>query len=350
MPLGVSRRTTRRWVERYEDGDVDALMDKRLGRFAANAATVDEVMDLVVNYRERHEGWNMRHYSDYYRDAGGRRSPCRVRKHLQAARAALRCNAEGTHREQHQPAPMPGMVLHQDASTREWVPRVKWDLVVAMDDATNESHSAFFCEAKGLFCEMRTDRSSYCWRPAEVGGKVDKAHPTQLKRTMDSLGTHLETAYSPQAKGRSERMFGTLQGGCLPQELALASITDMAEANAWLHTMHIPRHNKWLAQKAKLNGESAFMPEVDKSVLNGVLCETHERIVRNGNCASFKDMTLQIPAQPHRPNYRKTTVSVRRYLDGSLSMWHSPRRLSKHDADGRLPAEPTPGKIRAKAA
>ena len=217
---------------------MDALVDKRLGRTAANAAPVDEVFDLVMNYRERHEGWNVRHYYDHYRQAGGRRSYNWVRKHLQKAGAAPKGR---TGSDASQP-PMSGMVLHQDASTHEWVPGVQWDLVVTMDDATNEIHSAFFCDEegtassllgvrelldeKGLFCELRTDRGSYYWRTAETGGKVDRTHRTQFKRAMDRLGVHMEPAYSPEAKGRCERMFGTLQGR-LPQELALVGITDM---------------------------------------------------------------------------------------------------------------------------
>ena len=354
--LGVSDRTFRRWTERHEDGGVDALIDWRLGRSAHNEAPVHEVLELVATYRERHEGWSVRHYYDHYRDAGGTRSHSWVKNHLQDAGVAPKRTDQGKHRHRREPAPMPGMVLHQDAGTHAWAPCVHWDLVVTMDDATNEIYSAFFCaeegtesslrgvletiEKKGLFCELRTDRGSHCWRTAQAGGKVDAAHPTQFKRAMDRLGIHLEPAYSPEARGRSERMFGTLQGR-LPQELAPAGVTDMETANAWLRKTHLPRHNRWLTRKARLDGETAFVPLVDPAVLDGVLCETHDRVVGNDNCVSFEGMAPQIPAQRHRPTCRKVRVQVKRHLNGELSIWHGPRPLARYAPDS-TPISATP--------
>ena len=250
---------------------------------------------------------------------------------------------------------MPGMVLQQDASTHAWVPGVAWDLAVTMDDATNEIHSAFFrdeegtasslrriwetIEAKGFFCELRTDRGSHYWRTAEAGGKVDRKHRTQFKRAMDRLGVHMEPAYSPEARGRSERMFGTLQGR-LPQELALTGVTEMDKANAWLRDIYLPRHNRWLTRKARLEGETAFMPLVDPGLLDGVLCESRERTVANDNCVSFGGMALQIP----RPTHHKVRVSVKRHLDGALSIWHGPAPQALAARRGRTahPEQNTP--------
>ena len=161
-----------------------------------------------------------------------------------------------------------------------------------MDDAKNEIHSAFFCDGEGtlsslrgvaeaieaqrFFCELRTDRGGHRRRTAEAGGRVERTHRTQLTRAMDRLGVHMEPAYSPEARGCCEQMFGTLQGR-LPQELALAGVTDMDEANAWLWTAYLPRHNKRLTRKARLNGETAFIPRVDRTARDGILCESHER-------------------------------------------------------------------------
>ena len=359
--LGVSERTMRRWTERYEDGGVDALIDQRMGRSAHNEAPVHEVPQLVATYRERHERWSVRHCHDHYRDAGGTRSSSWVRKRLQEAGAVPKHTGRGRHRRRREPAPMPGMALHQDAGTHQWAPGVHWDLAVTMDDATNEIHSAFLragegtasslrgvaetIDARGLFRELRTDRGSRYWRTAQAGGKVDLDHPTHFKRALDRLGIHLEPACSPEARGRSERMFGTLQGR-LPQELALVGITEMAAANTWLRGVHLSRRNRWFTRKARLDGETAFVPLVDPGLLDGLLCESHERLVGNDNCVSFEGMTLQIPAQPHRPTCRKVRVQVKRNPNGELSIWHGPGTLARHAPDGALPSATPPGQNR----
>lgn len=188
-------------------------------------------------------------------------------------------------------------------------------------------------EAKGLFGELRTDRGSHCWRTAKAGGKVDVDHPTQFKRALDRLGIHLEPACSPEARGRSERAFGTLQER-LPKELAQAGVTDMGRANDWLKAVHLRRHNRWLTRKPRIEGKDAFVPLVDPALLEGVLCESHERIVGSDNCISFEGMALQIPAQGDRPTYRRMRVQVKRPITGGLSVWHGPRKLAEHEADG----------------
>ena len=75
----------------------------------------------------------------------------------------------------------------------------------------------------GLFCSLYADRASHYWHTPEAGGGVDKDNPTPVGRALAQLGIELIAAYSPQARGRSERMFGTLQKR-LPQELRLAGI------------------------------------------------------------------------------------------------------------------------------
>ena len=150
------------------------------------------------------------------------------------------------------------MLLHQDGSRHQWVPAVWWDLIVTLDDATGEHTSMFFVEeegtlsslhgigqtiaAKGLFCSLYTDRGSHYFYTPEANGKVDKTRPTQVGRAVAQLGIEHIAAYSPQARGRSERAFETHQGR-LPQELALAGITDRAVANHYLATVYMPRHN-----------------------------------------------------------------------------------------------------------
>ena len=223
--LGVCARTFRRYIDRYEEAGLDGLLDKRLTQVSHRRAPVDEVLRLVDRYRRRHDGWNVKHYYSWYRRDGGTRSYSWVKNTLQAAGVVKQATRRGAHRKRREPAPWPGMLLHQDGSTHEWVPGQHWDLIVTMDDATNEHYSLFFCaeegtqssfqgvreviEGHGLCCSLYTDRGSHYWTTPEAGGKVDKVNLTQFGRAMKQLGIEMIPAYSPEARGRSERAFGT---------------------------------------------------------------------------------------------------------------------------------------------
>ncbi len=223
--LGVCSRTFRRYIDRYEEAGLDGLCDRRLSQVSHRRAPVDEVMRLVERYRRQHGGWNVKHFHNWYRRSGGTRSYSWVKNTLQGAGVVRKAPRRGAHRKRRDRAPWPGMMLHQDASTHAWVPDRHWDLVVTMDDATNEHDSMFFCEeegtassfrgvrevieARGLFCSLYTDRAHHYWHTPRAGGKVDKEKPTQFARAMGQLGIDMIPAYSPQARGRSERAFRT---------------------------------------------------------------------------------------------------------------------------------------------
>ena len=275
--LGVSERTFRRWRDRYEAEGADGLYDRRLGRLSARRAPVDEVARVLELFDTRYWDFTAKHFHEkLVADHGFKRSYNWLRLSLQAhgrRRAALKllkllrsfqtrslCNGSrrGAHRRKRPRRALPGMMLHQDGSSHEWVPGRWWDLIVTMDDATSDIYSAFFVAeegtmssfqgvseaiwAKGLFCSLYADRASHYWNTPEAGGKVDKDTPTQVGRALAQLGIELIPAYSPEARGRSERMFGTLQKR-LPQELRLAGITDMVEANRFLKEVFLPQHN-----------------------------------------------------------------------------------------------------------
>lgn len=356
--LGVCERTFRRYMDRYEEEGLQGLIDKRLEQVSQRRAPVDEVMALVERYRSRHSGWNVKHFHAWYRKDGGLRSYTWVKSRLQEAGAVEKAPGRGKHRKRRERAAWAGMMLHQDASTHEWVAGVKWDLVVTLDDATSEHYSMRFLEQegtassflgvrevieqRGLFASLYTDRGSHYWHSPEAGGKVDKENLTQFGKAMARLGIEMIPAYSPEARGRSERMFRTHQGR-LPQELAAAGIAEMAAANRYLEEVYRPAFNAEFMQPALEEG-SAFVPWIGGD-LNDYLCEVYERVVGKDNCVAFEGMALQIPKDRHRMHYVKVQVKVHRYPDGRLALFHGPRCLARYDAQG----QPMPPSLKAVA-
>jgi transposase len=345
--LGVCDRTFRRYIDRYKEDGLDGLIDKRLNQVSQRRAPVDEVVRLVDSYCSRHQGWNAKHFYSWYKRDGGWRSYTWVKKALQQEGLVPKAAKRGAHRKRRERSPLPGMLLHQDGSTHEWVPGQQWDLIVTMDDATNAHYSMFFVEeegtqssfrgvrevieAHGLFCAFYSDRGSHYWHTPEAGGKVDKMNLTQFGRAMKQLGIDMIAAYSPQARGRSERAFATHQGR-LPKELALAGITDREAANRYLKEVYRPAFNAEFAMPPQEEG-SAFVAFIGGS-LDDLLCEQFERTVGKDNCVRFDGLVLQIPGDRHRCHYMKVKVRVHRYPDGSLAIFHGPRRLADYDAKG----------------
>lgn len=347
--LGVCERTFRRYLDRFEEAGLEGLIDKRLNQVSHRRAPVDEVLRLVEQYRRRHEGWSAKHFYAWYRKDGGTRRYTWVKSRLQEAEAVPKAAKRGAHRTQRERSPLPGMLLHQDGSTHQWVPGQHWALIVTMDDATNEHYSMFFVEAegtqssfqgvrevilaKGLFCALYTDRGSHYWYTPEAGGKVDKRDLTQFGQAMKRLGIEMIPAYSPQARGRSERAVAT-HPARLPKELALAGITERASANRYLAEVYRAAFNREFSHPAREEG-TAFVPFVG-GPLDEVLCEQPERPVGKDNCVRFDGLILQIPADRHRCHYVKAQVQVHRHAEGGLAVFHGPRRLACYTADGRL--------------
>lgn len=346
--LGMCERSFRRYLVRYETEGLDGLIDRRLEQVSNRRAPVDEVMALTEQYRRQHLGWNVKHFHSWYRRSGGTRSYTWVKKRLQGAKLVPKYEKRGAHRKRRERSALPGMMIHQDGSTHEWIVGQKWDLIVTMDDATSWHYSMFFVgqegtsssfrgvhdviTSRGLFSSFYSDRGSHYWTTPEADGKVDKENLTQFGRAMKQLGIDMIAAYSPEARGRSERAFGTHQGR-LPQELVLAGITDMEAANRYLRERYLPAFNAEFAQPAMEQG-SAFVPWIGGS-LEDILCEQYERVVGNDNCVRFEGLILQIPADRHRCHYVKARLRVNRYASGALALFHGPRGLAYFTPDGR---------------
>lgn len=352
--LGVGERTFRRWCHRFEEEGEEGLHDRRLGKASGKRVPLDAQAEVERLYRERYQGFTAKHFHEHLVSAHNFAwGYTWTKTFLQSKGLLQRAKRRGAHRRKRPRRPLHGMLLHQDASRHEWIEGLgSLDLVVTMDDATSQILSAFLVAeegtassfrglaevfgAHGLPMSLYTDRGSHYFYTPEAGGKVDRSRLTQVGRALTQLGIEHIAAYSPQARGRSERLFQTLQDR-LPKELALNAITTVEAANAFLRDVYIPGHNARFAVAAEQQG-SAFVaiPGVD---LNEILCVQEERQVGHDNCVSFNRLKLQIPESPLRAHFVKATVKVRRYHDGTHAIFHGPRCIGRYDSTGAIADE-----------
>lgn len=353
--LGMSERQFRRYRGRYaEEGDA-GLLDRRLGKVSPQRVEADVIEWMLDLYRRRHSGWNVKHFHEHLvRDHNFAWGCTFTKTQLHAAGLVDRARRRGAHRRKRERKPCEGMMLHQDGSRHDWLSNgAQLDLIVTMDDATSTIYSAFliaeegpassfrgfletFC-AKGLPSSIYTDRSSHYFHTPEAGGKVDRQRLTQVGRALKRLGIEHIPAYSPEARGRSERMFGTLQER-LVKELQLAGITDMETANRFIADAYLQHHNTRFAKPPAV-AESAFVA-ADPAQWAEILCIEEERGVGRDNTVTFGRLRLQLPPSPWRHHFVKANVKVRRYPDGSIAVFHGPRRIAQYQNDG-TPIEPS---------
>lgn len=353
--LGISVRTFYRKRKRYDSEDFDESFDLRIGRKSPHRAADKEVEFITKLYAEKYRGFNVRHFHEFaMREHGFKRSYNWTRNTLTEASLVKKGKRGGDHRLRRERRPMAGMMIHQDGSTHRWLPHLdhNLDLIVSLDDATSKITSAFLVdqegtlssmrgiretiESYGIFCSFYTDRGSHYWHTPEAGGKVDKSNLTQVGRALRQLGIRHIAAYSPQARGRSERLFGTLQDR-LPKEFALKGIQSIEKANAYLREVYIPRHNERFSVAAK-ESKSAFIASIRED-LRDVLCIQEERVVQNDNTIRYEGLILQIPKNDLRHHYVRTTVSVHVYEDKTMGIFYGHLCLGKYDELGNLKNE-----------
>lgn len=351
--LGVSTRTMRRWKRYYEFGGYDGLFDRRRRRPSPRAIPVETVQKVLELYREHYHDYNVRHFHEKLgQDHGITLSYQWVKDALQTAGLVAKKRKRGPHRRRRPRRPLQGMMVHCDGSLHGWIPFLKGQkqtMIVYMDDATNEVYSAHLAdeestmtmmaglrkvlEKKGLFCSLYTDRASHFFSTPKAGKPVDKSQVTQIGRALQQLGIEHIPSYSPQARGRMERLFGTWQGR-LPQELRSARIDNIEDANRYLRRSFIPWHNRSLAVPAKEKG-SAFVPCYGTD-LDVILSVQHERTVQNDNTVVVAKKRLQIESCTWRTSFAKCRVTVCEHLDGTLTVRYGPRLLGSYQNDGTL--------------
>ena len=348
--IGISDRSMRRWHERYEEHGYDGLFDRRRGQPSPKRvplATVEQVLGL---YRDRYFDLNVQHFHEKLRaEHQIELSYTWVKQALQGAGLVGRGRKRGVHRQRRARRPLPGMLLHIDGSRHRWFQDERWyDLIVILDDASSEIYYAQLVEEestatvmaglrevigrKGLFCALYSDRGSHFWLTPKVGGKVDPHHLTQVGRALRELGVQMIPAYSPQARGRSERSFGTWQGR-LPQELRLHAITSLDEANRFLREEYIGEFNRRF-QVAPTQRGSAFVACPRSQDLDLIFALQFERTVNRDNTVSFQNLALPIERVQWRGTLAGCTVMVHQHLDGTISLTHGPHRLGRYSVQG----------------
>ena len=353
--LGISARHFRRLRSRYEECGAEGLRDRRLGRASHRRAAESELARMHRLYREEYADFSVKHFHEELRKRHNYTLGYTVtRLALQSAGLVAKARRRGQHRKKRPRRPLPGMLLFQDGSTHRWIGALDraLDLVVTLDDATGCIYAAILVEqegtmssflglhetiaAHGLFGALYTDRGSHYFLTPKAGGKVAKTQPTQIGQALARLGIRHIPSYSPEGRGRMERVFGTLQQR-LPPELRRAGVSTVAAANGYLRAVFVPDYNARFGKPAAEPG-TAFVAYAGPPLAD-VLCVQADRQVGRDNCVQWGKRSLQIPPQLHRHHYVKASVRVHEYPDGSLAIFDGPRCLARYNQAGTLLAD-----------
>jgi len=347
--IGISDRQMRRWRRRWEKFGYDGLLDRRRGRPSSRRVPLELAERVLALYREEYFDFNVRHFHEKLREKQGiALSYTWVKLALQGAGLVRKSGRRGVHRRRRPRRPLPGMLLHLDGSSHAWLgDGRRYDLLVVLDDATSEIYYAQLVEQestrtvlaalravvekKGLFCALYSDRASHFFETPKAGAKIDPQRLTQVGRALQQLGMRMIPAYSPQARGRSERNFGTWQGR-LPQELRLRGITTVEEANRFLRQEYVAEFNRCFAVRAAQSG-SAFLPLAGQD-LERIFALQHERVVNRDNTVEIAHRVLQIEKTPWRNTLAGCQVIVYEHRDGTLSVGYGPHLVGRFDAEG----------------
>jgi len=349
--LGISDRQMRRYRWRYELHGVDGLLDRRHCRPSEKRVPLETVEQVLGLYREQYFDFNVRHFHEkLVEEHGIQLSYTWVKAALQGAGLVAKRGKRGPHRKRRPRRPLPGMLLHIDGSRHRWFQDERWyDLLVILDDATSQIYYAQLVEEEstvtvmaglraviakhGLFCALYSDRASHFWQTPKAGEPVDRQRLTQVGRALRDLGIQMIPAYSPQARGRSERGFRTWQGR-LPQELRARGITTVKAANQFLRRYYIAAFNRKFQRKAAEPG-TAFVP-LGGQDMERVFSVQHQRVVNRDNTVSFANLALQIERVSWRGTLAGCTVTVHQHLDATLSLSYGPHLLGRYSGDGAL--------------
>jgi hypothetical protein len=341
---GMSVRNMQRKRQDYIAYGYTGLSDRRRGKTSYHRVPMQTAEQVLALYQEKYPDFNVRHFHEKLREQEGiRLSYSWVKQALQGAGLVARRRKRGPHRRRRPRRPMSGMLLHIDGSKHRWFQDDRYyDLLVILDDATSRIYYAQLVaeestrtvmtalreviEREGLFCALYSDRASHFFVTAKAGEPVDKSRLTQVGRALKELGVQMIPAYSPQARGRSERNFGTWQSR-LPQELRVAGITTLAEANCFLREHYIAEFNQKFSVKAAERG-TAFR-RCGRSDLDWVFSIQTERVVGKDNTVAIRDQWWQLDKSRWRHTLAGQTVTIHQHLDGRVSIRYGPHVVGR---------------------
>jgi len=368
--LGISCRQMLRWQTRFKHEGYEGLFDRRRGVPSPKRVPLETVETVLRLYQEEYFDFNVRHFHEKLGSEHGiQLSYTWVKQALQGAGLVKPRRKRGKHRKRRARRPLPGMLLHIDGSQHRWFCDDRWyDLLVIMDDATSEVYYAQLVEEEstatvmnglrtvieqqGVFCALYSDRASHFFLTPKAGEPVDHHRLTQVGRALRELGIQMIPAYSPQARGRSERGFSTWQGR-LPPELRARKIKTLEEANRFLREEYVPQFNQSFSKPAAQRG-TAFVP-LRRKDLDLVFALQHERIVARDNTVSFANQTWQLERGKLRATLAGCRVTIHEHLDQTVSITFGPHLVGRYNAAaGPLEFKPKPvemvGKSGQKAA
>lgn len=359
--LGISYRQMRRMKERWEEHGYDGLFDRRRGTPSPKRVPLATVQEVVRLYQEQYHDFNVKHFHEKLQSEHQiSLSYTWVKTALQTAGLIRRGHKHSKHRKRREPRPLPGMMLHIDGSKHKWFgDGCYYDLIVVLDDATNEIYYAQLVaeestftimaalreviEKKGLFCCVYCDRASHFFLTPKAGERVADKHLTQVGRAMAELNIRLIPAYSPEARGRSERNFRTWQGR-LPQELRIRGLQTLAAANEFLRTSYITEFNAKFTRAARQSG-TAFTT-CHRKDLELVFALQHERTVARDNTVTYGNRVLQIEKSKWRFSLAGCKVKVYEQANQTLSIGYGPHIVGRYDNAGAPLTVSAPAKRR----
>jgi len=348
--LHIDERTVRRWKQTVEENGYRGLLDRRTERPSPKRAP-ESVRNRVLRlYYDTYRDWNVRHFHEQLARYGIGYKYTWVKNLLQGAGYVEVRSRKSKHRLRRERKPLTGMMLHIDGSEHVWIPDLapqKQSLILIPDDANNDIYYAKLAPeettrecmlglyhvvvTKGVFCSLYSDRAGHFFRTPKAGGKVDLANLTQIGRALYELGIEPIPAYSPQARGRSERFNRTWQDR-LPKELKLHGIKTIPDANRYILETFLPDYRKRFL-KPPLQKGSAFTPYRGRD-LNLVFSIKEQRTVAPDNTLRWNNLILQIEPSRFRCSFAKCKATVHEHLDASISVAYGPHIIGRFNPDG----------------